>query len=187
MGDLSFRKNSIPYRGQIFGYNSNEQSDQDITKARAIGDLAYLANSGGGFVPQKDNYIRILRPQRAEIVAAYLSLSLKMDSTERLSQFMVSVAKTTSETDLTVVALTDAEILAKHTALKGSASPFSNTAGQLISVFKLDLSSLVPKYGNADFRSDCYVLGIHFPSTPVAAGFKLYKLEINGSALIVRN
>ncbi len=187
MSDLQFRKNSIPYLGQIFGYNRNEKSDEDISKARVLGDLAYLANTGGAFVPQKDNYIRVLRPMRSEIVAAYLTLSIRTSTSEPNPSFMVSVSKTTSETDLSVVALTDAEILAKHRTIKGSSSPFSNTAGQLISAFKLDLTPLIPKFGSADFRSDCYVVGIHFPTQPVASGFKIYKFEVNGSALIVRN
>lgn len=187
MSDLQFRKNSIPYLAQIFGYNRNEQSDQDVTQARALGDLVYLANTGGAFVPAKDNYIRILRPMRSEIVSAYLFLSLKMSSSEPQSQVRISVTKTTSETDLTVIPLSAPEILNIHKALRGSSSSFSNSPGQLISIFRLDLTAFIPKYGNPDFRSDCYVLGIHFPNTPVASGFKLYKLEINGSALIVRN
>jgi hypothetical protein len=194
MSDDQYRKNSIPYLAQIFGYNRNEQSDQNIYIADSLGDLSFIANPttlipsyGGSFYPLKDNYIRILRPQRSEIVAAYLTLALNMATTEPLSELRVSITKTTSETDLTVVALTPEEIVQKHRTLRGSDTPFSNTPGQMITVFKLDLTSLIPKYGSADFRSDCYVLGLHFPNTPVAAGFKLQKLEINGSALIVRN
>lgn len=186
MSDDQYRKSSIPYLGQIFGYNRNEKSDQDISQARALGDLANLGNAGG-FVPQKDNYIRILRPQRSELVAAYLNVSLRTATTEPNPQLRITVTKTTSETNLTVVPLTDAEILQKHRTLRGSDSPFSNSAGQLISVFKLDLMALVPKFGSPDFRSDCFVLGLHFPTQPVASGFKIYKLEVNGSALIVRN
>jgi len=184
MSDLDYRKNSIPYLAQIFGYNRNEMSDQDITNARALGDLTNLAN--GMFLPLKDNYIRILRPSRSEIVSAYLSLSLKMSASEPNSSFKVSITKVTSNTDLSVVALTAAEIASKHRTIRGNDQPFSNTAGQLISAFKLDLAPLIPKYGNPDFRKDCYVVGIHFPTQPVSSGFKLYKFEINGSALIVR-
>lgn len=194
MSDDQYRKNSIPYLAQIFGYNRNELSDQAIYLADALGDLSYIANPttlipsyGGSYYPQKDNYIRILRPQRAEIVAAYLNVALNMATSEPLPELRVSITNTVSETDLTVVALSPAEIFAAHRTLRGSDTPFTNTAGQMISVFKLDLMALIPKYGNAKFRSDCYVLGLHFPNTPVAAGFKLSKLEINGSALIVRN
>ena len=74
MSDDQYRKNSIPYLAQIFGYNRNEKSDQDISQARAFGDLQYLAKFSS-FVPQKDNYIRILRPMRSELVSAYLNLA----------------------------------------------------------------------------------------------------------------
>lgn len=194
MSDSDFRKNSIPYLAQIYGYNRNEFSDLEIFRATALGDLSFIANPttlipsyGGSFYPQQDNYIRILRPQRAEIVSAYLSLALNMDASEPIPELRVSITNTVSESDLTVVALTPDQILAAHRTLRGSDTPFTNTAGQMISVSKLDLMSLIPKFGNAKFRSDCYVLGLHFPKTPVAAGFKLSKLEINGSALIVRN
>lgn len=194
MSDLQFRKNSIPFLGQIFGYNRNELSDNDISQALAYGDLQYIANPttlqpsyGGSYYPQKDNYIRILRPMRSELVGVYLNVALKMASSEPASELKISISKTTSETDLSVVALTQTEIDAKHKTLKGSADPFSNTPGQMINIYKLDLTPLIPKYGNPDFRSDCFVLGLHFPNTPVASGFHLYKLEINGSALIVRN
>lgn len=193
MSDDQYRKNSIPYLGQIYGYNRNEFSDQEIYKATSLGDLQYIANPttlipsyGGSYYPQKDNYIRILRPQRAEIVAAYLSLALNMATSEPVPELRVSISKTTSESDLTVVALSADEILQKHRTLRGSDAPFTNTAGQMIAVYKLDLTPLIPKFGSPDFRSDCYVLGLHFPNTPVASGFKLSKLDINGSALIMR-
>lgn len=192
MADLQFRKNSIPFLGQIFGYNRNELSDNDISQAGTYGDLQYLANPttlisgyGGSYYPQKDNYVRILRPMRSELVGVYLSLALKMDSAEPLPELRISIAKTTSETDLSVISLTLAEILAKHETLKGASTPFTNTAGQLISINKLDLTPLIPTFGDPDFRSDCFVLGLHFPNTPIATGFHLYKLEINASALIV--
>lgn len=192
MSDLSFRKKSIPFLGQIFGYNRNEASDSDISLADRYGDLEYIANPttlvpgyGGSSLPQKDNYIRILRPMRSELVGVYLSLALKMDSAEPVPELRISIAKTTSETDLSVISLTLAEILAKHETLRGNSSAFTNTAGQLISINKLDLTPLIPTFGDPDFRSDCFVLGLHFPNTPIAAGFHLYKLEINASALIV--
>jgi len=192
MSDLTFRKKSIPFLGQIYGYNRNENSDNDISQALDYGDLAYLANPttlrpgyGGSFYPQKDNYIRILRPMRSELVGVYLNLALKTDVSEPTPEIRISVTKTTSENDLSIVALTSDEIKAKHRTLRGSDATFSNTAGQMIAINKLDLTPLIPTFGNPDFRTDCFVLGIHFPNTPVASGFHLYKLEINASALIV--
>lgn len=194
MSDLTFRKRSIPFLGQIYGYNRNERSDEDISQALTYGDLTYLANptylnpgySGiPGFVPAKDNYIRILRPMRSELVGVYLNLALRTDPGETAPEVRISVTKTTSETDLSITALTADEILAKHKTLRGSDATFSNTAGQMIAINKLDLTPLIPTYGDPNFRSDCFVLGIHFPKTPVPNAFHLYKLDINASALIV--
>lgn len=184
MSDLDFRRKSIPYLGQIFGYNRNEKSDTDISNARDPGDLINLSKLFGP-LPLKDNYIRILRPMRSELVGVYLSLAVRMDATEPASELRISVTKTISETDLGIVALTNTEMLEKHKTLRGSSAPFSNTSGQLIVVNKLDLTPLIPTFGHPDFRSDCFVIGLHFPATPVSAGFKLSKFEVNGSALIV--
>jgi hypothetical protein len=187
MSDLDFRKKTIPYLGQIYGYNRNEKSDTDISRSLAAGDLINLAKVWGP-LPLKDNYIRILRPARSELVGVYLSLALRMATTEPLSQMLVSVTKTVAENNLAVVALTDAEIIAKHRTLRGSDAPFSNTPGQLIVINKLDLTPLIPKFGDPDFRTDCFVIGLHFPAVPHATidtGFKLTKFEVNGSALIV--
>jgi len=190
--DNNFRRLTIPYLAQIFGYNRNELSDADISQARTYGDLWYLANPttlqpgyGGSFYPAKDNYIRILRPMRSEIVSAYLTMALQMSSSEPISQFYISLTKTTSESDLTVVQLTDAQIIQSHKMITGTNTPFSNKPGQLINLFRVDLTDAIPKFGSPDFRSDCYVLGVHFPTTPVASGFHLYKFQIDGSALVV--
>jgi len=190
--DNAYKNKSIPYLAQIFGYNRNELSDADISQARSYGDLSYIANPttlqptyGGSFYPQKDNYIRILRPMRSEIVSAYLTMALQMAASEPSAQFYISITKTTSETDLTVVQLTQDQILKSHRQITGRTTPFSNTPGQLINLFRVDLADAIPKFGSADFRSDCYVLGIHFPNTPVASGFHLFKLQIDGSALVV--
>lgn len=190
--DNAYKNKSIPYLAQIFGYNRNELSDADISQALMYGDLQYIANPttlqasyGGSYYPQKDNYIRILRPMRSEIVSAYLTMALQMAASEPQSQFYISVTKTNSDSDLTVTPLTDAQILQSHRQITGKTVPFTNTPGQLINLFRVDLADAIPKFGSADFRQDCYVLGIHFPNTPVASGFHLYKLQIDGSALVV--
>lgn len=190
--DNAFRNKTIPYLAQIYGYNRNEFSDNDISRAWSLGDLSYIANPttlqpsyGGSFYPLKDNYIRMLRPARSEIIAAYLTMALQMSASEPFSQFYISVTKTVSEADVTVVALSDSEIKTSHRKITGRDTPFSNTPGQLISVFKLDITDALPKVGSPDFRSDCYVIGIHFTATPNPNIFHLYKLQIDGSALVV--
>lgn len=184
--DLRLKNNAIPYLAQIFGYNRNEQSDNNISLATNRGDLAFLANTGFGFVPLKDNYIRILKPSAGQIISAFASIALTMAASEPFSSFRLSITKTTSETDLTVVSLTDAQIAASHARIKGSSTPYSNSAGQAIVVDRADISSLLPKYGSTDYRSDCFVLGIHFIQQPVSSGFSLVKLNVDGSALVVQ-
>lgn len=112
-------------------------------------------------------------------------MALRMDAGELFSSFRISITQTTSETDLTIISLTDDQIAASHRLIAGKDTPFSNTAGQMINTFKLDLTDAIPKFGNVNFRSDCYVIGIHFLTTPVAAGFHLYKFQVDGSALVV--
>lgn len=178
--DLRTRNGAIPVLGQVLGYNRNEQSDNDISQATAQGDLAALITPTA-----TDVYLRILRPSQAQLVAAYLSLTIKTAAGEPNPSLTVSISKTTSETDFTMVAQTPAEIAAQHLILKGSTTPFQNTAGQALVIDRLDLTDLLPAYGSANYRSDCFVLGIHFKSVPVA-GYHLYRFQVDGSALIVR-
>lgn len=165
---------------QVFGYNRNEQSDNDISLATKLADLSPLVTPTG-----TDIYVRILRPLRAQLVAAYLSLTMQTAPSEPNPSFTVSITKTTSDTDLTIVTQTAAQIAKDHLALHGNSAPFSNTAGQALVLDRLDLSALLPAYGSADYRADCFVVGIHFKTVPVS-GYHLYRFQIDGSALIVR-
>lgn len=180
VSDLRTRNGAIPVLMQVFGYNRNEQSDNDISQATNKGDLSALITPTG-----TDIYVRILRPLRAQVVAAYLSLTMQTAAGEPNPSFTVSISKTTSDTDLTMITETAAQIAADQVALKGTNVPFQNTAGQAIVVDRLDLTDLLPAYGSADYRADCFVLGIHFKSVPVA-GYHLYRFQVDGSALIVR-
>lgn len=180
-GDLRYRNGAIPTLLQVLGYNRSEQSDNDISLATNLGDLTALVTPTG-----TDYYIRVLRPLRAQLVAAYLSLTIQTGATEPNPSITVSVSKTTSDTDLTVITQTAAQILQNHQVLKGSSTPFAAlSAGQAINIDRLDITALLPKYGSADYRKDCFVIGIHFKTVP-AAGFHLYRFQVDGSALIMR-
>lgn len=181
-GDLRTRNGATPVLMQVFGYNRNEQSDRDISLCSQGGDLNQIIFYAGG---QQDFYLRILRPLRAHVVAAYLSMTLQMATSEIHPSFTLSVAHTTSEGDLTVVPNTAAEIIQHQQILKGSSVPFSTTAGQSITIDRLDLTDLLPAPGSANYRSDCFVLGIHFQTAPVS-GMHLYRFQVDGSALIMR-
>lgn len=189
----ALRDTAIPYLGQIMGYNRNEQSDQDITKADRLGDLNNIANSfilgtgGSSNIPGVNNMIRILRPRYGKIVEAYLTLVIITANAETAPSFQISAGTGFSSGVIPVIPPPD-QVLAIHKALTGSATPFQNTAGLPIVVEKLSLSKLIPQVGDPNYNEDCFVIGIHFPQIPNnGTGYRLVNFMVDGSALVTRN
>lgn len=168
------------------GYNRNEGSDANVSRANTLGDLYYLAGPTYGGSPATDNMIRILKPSYATLVACYLDMTLTTSASETAPNFRISVGKTTSNTDFTPVTPTSAEIDACMLKLTGAVTPFSNTAGQPIRVAKLDLMRVMPSPSSADYRNDTFVIGIHFTKAPTTGGtYALSKFDLSMSAQVL--
>lgn len=191
--DRLLRNPAQPFFGHIFGYNSNEQSEQDISNALLLGDLNNLANnSGGGYTPGQDNMVRILRPKSGHILEAHFTMALRFASAETNPYFKISVHKVTSSTDLTRLTPSEAEINASMLKLTGSTTPYSGTAGQITAMDALNILPLIPQTDSADYVEDCFTMGVHFyqsngvnRATPSnGSGYKLYKFRIELSASV---
>lgn len=186
MIDNALRTQSIPYLGQICGYNRNATSDYDVTSASNLGDLYNLSNYNDGYTitpPLKNNLVRILRPQFLSLTAAYFTLGLTTANSEPSPKFYVTVGTGyTDSTGMTPAVPSDAEILAKHTVLKGDSSPWQTPTGSTGSIIvpKLNLLQLLPKEGDPNFRNDHFIIGVHFLQTPSnSTGYKLNKFLVN--------
>ncbi len=190
MRDLALRTDAIPFLGTIAGYNRSEQSDFDVTQAIDLGDLAVLGAPDPleSFVPGKSTMVRVLQPQFVAITAAYLTFSITTANNETSRKFYITVGTGYESADSLVPSIpSDAEIRHIHTLLKGDSDPY-DTPNQLpgtITVNKLNILNLLPSFGDDNFRSDCFVIGIHFLGVPsVDTGYKLSKFELDCSGVI---
>lgn len=202
MIDNALRNQAIPFLGQIAGYNRSDQSDLDINSVSAVvsgasptgglgglGDIFYLTNIGGA--PVQNNLIRILRPQFIQAVAAYLTLSINTANAETDPAFYVTVGTGYSGAGSLVPSVpTTQQIIDNHTLLKGNSSPWTTPNGLAgaVTINKLNILKALPAYGTANYRDDCFVVGIHFRKTPAnSAGYKLLKFTVDMSGVVVNN
>lgn len=193
MRDFALREQAIPFLGQIAGYNRNDQSDFDVSQANALGDLYTLvAPATDGFdpnaQPRKNNLVRILQPQFVATTAAYFTFSLTTANNETSRKFYVTAGTGYTTANGVIPAIpSDEEIRRIHTLLKGDSQPYDTPNGQpgTVTIDKLNILNLLPKRGEANFRQDCFVIGIHFLQVPsVATGYKLNRFEVNCSGVI---
>lgn len=198
--DKTLRGEAIPYYGQIFGYNRSENSDQDISKTytspgivglpgvstdpslSGTGDLYPIINN----ISQNNYMIRILRPKFGHIIQAYLTLNLTFSASETHPNFNVSVGSGFNLDNLTPVTPTTGFIANCMNVLNSpTGGTFNGTAGAATNLV-LNIQSLVPQVGNANYVPDFYTIGLHFPNTPVMSGsFHLNKFFVTGSIMVV--
>lgn len=184
--DNALRQQSIPFLGQVVGYNRNQLSDQDITQASGLGDLYNLSNYNDGYTitpPLKNNLVRILRPQFLAITGAYFTFGLTTANTEPSPKFYITVGTGyVDSTSMVAATPTDAQIIANHTKLKGDSNPYQTPSGGAGSIIvpNLNILALLPQDGDVNFRYDHFVIGIHFLQTPQnGTGYKLNKFLVN--------
>lgn len=187
--DLATRKDAIPFLGQIAGYNRSDVSDADVTQATALGDLFNLAAGTAGGTPAKDNLIRIMKPQFATITSAYWLFSLTFANAETSKKvYLTAGSGYSANPGVTAATPTLAEIIDRHTRLTGSAAPLTalaSSAGASTVSANLNLMDLIPKPTDANYRDDCFVVGVHFLQTPLnATGYLLNKFQLNLSGVI---
>lgn len=193
--DRTLRSAAQPFTGQVMGYNRNEQSDASIDTATKLGDLGNLANdTGTPLLPLQDNLIRILRPANGHIVEAYFNMSLITANAETNPYFKISVWRVTSDTDLTPLQPSEAVINAQMLQLTGQTTPFTQQAGQTITIEGLNILPLIPQVGDTNYIEDCFTIGVHFytsnymtRATPLnSVGYKLRRFQVDFSASVVQ-
>lgn len=180
--DKHLRKVAIPYYGQVMSYNRSEVSDQDVSVANNQGDLWPIVD--GAYNSATDYMVRILRPQFAQILQAYLNISLTFDSTEPSPKFYVSAGSGYGTDGVTAVVPSNSYIKEAHFKITGQTPPFTATAGQPITAYKLNILPLIPQDGDTNYSPDSFVVGVHFLQVPVWTNFHLQKFFVTGSALV---
>lgn len=182
--DLALRKTAIPYYANVWGYNRNENSDQDISSATNIGDLKNLiptSYTGSGTIARV-NPIRVLQPQYGDIVEANLNLRFKLATAEAARQFRIAVGyfstRFTAETSYS-----DEYINESHRKITGRETPFTISAAGTFNVQRLNLYPAMYRRGDARFLDDAFVVLLVFDQAPSkGSGYTFTKFEIDCTA-----
>lgn len=192
--DRNVRQYAVPVRGTIWGVNYNDRSERDIGAIDGVpvtlGDYndffpGYLLFNGSAVAAQIGARqicpMRILKPHYGEIAECYVDLDLKVASGDSDLTLKLAVGKFASGTYDRVMAYTDEEINASWRKIRGSDTPLSVSGGK-ISVDLLSLFEALPKYGDANYIEDAFVLILAFNKVPTLTGtFKFNYINIHTS------
>jgi hypothetical protein len=198
--DKATRGQSIPMNLQPFGFNSNENSDTDITSNTTPGDLRNLIGITGMAAGQ--NPIRFARPFNGSIERAFLSFNFSYIGNQYGGGSGIYIGRglfndgTTGDPSEAQVVIDDAQIMADHKLITGSAAPiYPFYSNRQYVIDRLDISKLIANRGGPalpnQYRDYGFIIVIMFigggpmrvvPS-PNGWPYHLWDLRVEGSAL----
>lgn len=175
IGDKQLRRSAIPFRGNWMdgtgAIGNTFEPDGLVT-----GDLRTVLGTGlavGG-------YIRILRPYKADIIEARLTLQATTPATGfaeiRFAGAQVPAGSMTPTTP------TEAEIARDHKLLTGFDSALDYGTQDIVFIDGLDLMPIIPKRGDANFHEDFWVLWVDLFLKDGPTDWHLYDFKVDCSA-----
>lgn len=172
--DKATRGKVLPMRLPVYGYQSTEGSDTDISQAALPGDLINLIGISG--TPSGNvEYIRFARPYQGQIERAYLTFNLSYHgSKEGGDQFQGvyfgrGVFNDGSTGDLSDRAtVTTDQIKADHKMAFGQVAPFYPFYSNKQYVLnRLDITKLIANRGEPalaqQYRDYGFIIAVYFP------------------------
>lgn len=192
--DKESRKYAVPIRGTIWGLNYNDRTERDIGQRTFAGRSA--ASDYSDYFPGKQYEgstinplvgatkqcpLRILQPHYGELAQCFADIDINVAAGDSDLTLKLGIGRLQSGTYDRVTSYTDAEINAAWRKIRGSDAPLTVSGGKL-SADLLNLLPALPKYGDADYRKDVFVLVLVFNKVPTLTGtFKFNYLNIHNS------
>lgn len=186
--DLQLRPKAIPFQGQIFGYNSNQKSSQQVQQANDIGDLYFLTLQEAGNTLKLYN-VRFLRPFYGQITQAYFTLDLKV-GTSQAAALGVYIGANTWANEYRMkgefdeaAGVMEARIKAQHKRIFGTDQPISANPGARLQITGANMTDLVPATGSPPDRSGIYFgVSLLFTAAPDKQnGWAVNKFKVDAS------
>lgn len=171
--DLSLRQKAIPFQGQIFNYNSNEQSSQRVSQAWDLGDIAKLATRVSSntirYFP-----IRLLKPFYGAISQAYFTLDLHTSGTGTEGTGSAPIRLYIGGTRFLNKYQTENDSAAQVTLIKkhhaqifGSADPLTTANGTRLLIEAADIMPLITyDETNPIYSPEFFGIGLYFEDPP---------------------
>lgn len=200
--DKATRGKVLPMRLPVWGYNSVENSDTDISQAAVPGDLIGLIGLNGS--PEVQNRIRFARPYQGQIERAFLTFNFSYPGGKEGGGSGIYIGRGVfndgSTGDLSDPGtMTPEQVIADHKAAFGRTTPFypfySNRQYVLDGI---DISPLIANRGGPalpnQYRDYAFIITLMFanndvPFYPVGGisdsgwPYHLWDLRIEASAL----
>jgi hypothetical protein len=202
--DKATRGKVLPMRLPVWGFNSNENSDTDITQNILPGDLVNLIGISASAASIEQ--IRFARPYQGQIERAYLTFDLSYPATGGGDQTQgIYIGRgvfndgTTGDLSDRATALSAAQIMADHKMAFGRAAPFYPFySNKEYFVNRVDITKLIANRGEAaltnQYRDYAFIIAIYFPGGALqrppggvdGAGwpYHLWDLRVEASALL---
>ena len=197
--DKSSRSYSVPMRGSIWGVNYNEYSERNLEHQTVV--FATIGTNGNDFKDYFNTYLivggteywryptsqlqcplRILKPHYGELSECFLDLQITVAASDSDLTLKLAVGHFVAGEYIRTTSYTQSEIDASWRKIRGSDVPLSVVGGK-ISVDLLNLLPIIPKYGDADYRQDAFVLVLAFNKPPTQTGtYKFNYLNIHQSS-----
>lgn len=188
------RNYAVPVRGTIWGVNYNDRSERDIGAIvqvpQTFGDYhdyfpSYRVDSGTTYpaqvAPSQVCPMRILQPHYGGIEECYADISINVAAADSDLTLKLAIGRFQSGSYDRVLTYTDAEMAASWRRIRGSDTPLS-VSGGVISADLLNLLDAIPKYGDANWKEDAFVLILYFNKVPTETGtFYFNYLNIHSS------
>lgn len=191
--DRDVRKYAVPVRGTIWGLNYNDRSERDIgwrsfdqRNPSDYNDFFPGVEFNGSTIPAQVGArsvcpMRILQPHYGGIAECYADLQITVASGDSDLTLKLAVGRLQPGTYDRVMTYTDEEINASWRKIHGSDTPLT-VSGGTISADLINLLDAIPKYGDANYRDDVFVLILAFNKTPTLTGaFKFNFINLHMS------
>lgn len=191
--DRHVRKYAVPVRGTIWGMNHTDTTERDIGK-RPFEQGTY--SDYNDFFPGVDYDgttisprtgaskicpMRILQPHYGGIAECFADLQITVAAADSDLTLKLAVGRLQPGTYDRVSTYTDDEINASWRKIRGTDTPLS-VSGGVIAADIIDLLPALPKYGDANFIEDAFVLIVAFNKVPTLTGtFKFNFLNLHMS------
>lgn len=157
--DKGTRTTAIPFSAMSYGVNLGIPNDEDTVQPINWTD-------GTSIAANALRVMRLARPDRGNLIQAYLNLYMRVGSSLTAK---VAIGRFASD-GITVVTPNQYEIDAGHLALTGTSTPFSSSGSNLI-IDGLNLLKLIPKKGDANYNADGFVLIVQFSRNLTTSDF----------------
>jgi hypothetical protein len=164
--DKGTRETAIPFVANPFGLNIGLPNQSD--SIQIFDGTSYIATTAL-------RVVRLTKPERGNLIQAYLNLFMAVSPS-----LTAKIAIGRFDTDgITAVIPTQAEIDAGHLRLTGTNTPIASSGGAL-TIDGINLVSLIPKKGEANYSADGFVLIVQF-SRDLTSSDAIRRFEVSCS------